>query len=248
MYIGEHKLGCTLTFNFQALDGNGIAIDPTGTPAFEIYKANAPMVPAVTGTLAKIDNQTGFYGSEIELLAASGFITGATYSIRISSVIDGVATLTIQTFNLIADVPDIQVQTLVAGGSVSGVISANATEMDTEFVPLALEMIEEFGKTVEIKIYPDAVYDVVQGETTVGDYVRYVKKIIPPYPYEQKYINGDIIQMGDLQTGIAGSGLGFVPEPGLTTITIDSTVWKIVNMKPIYSGEQIALFLLQLRK
>ena len=248
MYIGEHKLGCILEFNFQAIDGTGVAIDPTGVPAFEIYKANAPMVPAVTGTLAKIDSKTGFYGGEIELLTASGFITGLTYSIRISATIDGIATLTIQTFNLVADVPDIQVQSLVAGGSVSGVISANATAMDEKFIPMALRMIEKFGKTVEIKIYPDAVYGPTTGETAVGGYVRYVKKIIPPYPYEQKYIDGDIVQQGDLQTGIAGSGLGFTPEPGLTKITIDTLVWNIVNMKPIYSGEQIAMFQLQLRK
>ena len=248
MYIGEHKLGCTLGFNLQALDGTGIAIDSSTVPSFEIYKSNAPMSPAVTGTLAKINNQTGFYGGEKELLAASGFVTGLTYSIRISATIDGIATLTIQTFNLIADVPDIQVQNLIAGGSVSGVISANATALDRKFVPKVLSMIEKYGKTVEIKIYTDAVYAPTTGETTLGAYTRYVKKIIPPYPYEQKYVDGDIIKQGDLQTGIAGSGLGFTPEPGLTKITIDSLIWSIVNMQPIYSGEQIALFLLQLRR
>lgn len=248
MYIGEHRLDCVLEFNFQALDGSGVAVDATGTPSFEIYKANAPMSPAVTGTLSKIDNETGFYGGVITLSAANGFVTGYTYTIRISATIDGVATLTLQTFNLAADVPDIQIQNLVAGGSVSGVISANATELDEEFVPLALEMIDELGKTVEIKIYPAQTYDPTTGEATKGDYTRYVKKIIPPYPYQQKYINGDTIKQGDMQTGIAGSGLGFTPEPGLTEIFIDTQRWTIVNMMPIYSGEQICMFLLQLRR
>lgn len=248
MYIGEHKLDCVLKFNFQALDGAGVATDATGTPSFEIYKANAPMSPAVTGTLTKIDSKTGFYGGSITLSNANGFVVGYTYTIRISATVDGVATLTIQTFNLAADVPDIQVQSLVAGGSVSGVISANATELDEEFVPLALEMIEELGKTVEIKTYPGQQYDPTTGEATKGDYVRYVKKVIPPYPYDEKYIDGDLIKAGDLQTGIAGSGLGFTPEPGLTEIYIDTLRWSIVSMKPIYSGEQIAMFLLQLRR
>ena len=248
MYIGEHKLGCVLTFDVQFLDGTGVAIDPTGTPAFEIYKSNAAMVPPVTGTLAKINSQLGFFGGEIELATADGFISGLTYTIRISTTVDGVASLTIQTFNLVADVPDIQIQNLVAGGSVSGVISANDTEFDREFVPLALEMINEFGKVVAIKYYPDAAYDPTIGETSEGDFTSYTKKVIPPYPYEQKFVDGDIVRAGDVQTGIAGSGLEFVPEPGLTKIIIDTLVWNIVNMKPIYSGEQIALFILQLRR
>lgn len=248
MYIGEHKLGCTITFNFQALDGFGQAIDPSDTPTFIVYESNEPMSPEVSGTLSKIDDQTGFYGSEIEATTDNGFISGKTYTIRVSATIDGVPTLKTYSFNVIASVPSVQVQNLVAGGSVSGVVAGYMTELDEEFVPLATEMIDEMGKTVVFKTYPDASYDEVEGETTLGDVISYIKKIIPPYNYDHKYIDGDIIKVGDMQTGIAGQGLEFTPEPGLIEIIIDEQTWKIINMMPLYSGEQIAMFLLQLRK
>ncbi|RKY09813.1 MAG: hypothetical protein DRP56_02105 [Planctomycetota bacterium] len=248
MYIGEHKLGCNLPFNFQALDGTGVAIDPSDTPSYELYKGLVAMDPAVSGTMAKIDGQTGFYGADIDLTTANGYQSGYTYTIRVSCTLDGVLTLKTYSFNLIADVPDIQYQNLIAGGSISGVVSANATEMDETFVPLAVEMLDEFGKAAVIKTYPDGAYDPTAGETVVGDMVSYAKNIMPPYPYEQKYIDGDVIQVGDLQTALAGNGLEFTPEPGLTVIVIDTLEWNIVNMMPLYSGEQIALFMLQLRK
>jgi len=248
MYIGEHKLGCTITFNFQALDGEGQAIDPTGTPTFIVYEGNEPMSPEVSGTLSKIDGQTGFYGSEIEASVDNGFQSGKTYTIRASATIDGVPTLYVYSFNVIASVPSVQVQNLVAGGSVSGVVSGYMTELDQDFVPLATELIDEMGKTVVFKTYPDAAYDEVEGETDLGDVVSYTKKIIPPFNYDQKYIDGEVIKVGDMQTGIAGQGLEFTPEPGLVEVIIDEQTWNIVNMMPLYSGEQIALFLLQLRK
>jgi len=248
MYIGEHKLGCTITFNFQALDGDGFSIDPSNTPTFIVYESNEPMTPDVSGSLVKINDQTGFYGGELELSADNGFISGKTYTIRVSATVDGINTLKTYSFNVIASVPSVQVQNLVAGGSVSGVVSGYSTELDEEFVVLATEMIAEMGKTVVFRTYPDASYDAVEGVTTLGDMLSYTKKVMPPYAYKQKYIDGDVIQAGDMQTGIAGQGLEFTPEPGLIEIVIDEQTWNIVNMTPLYSGEQIAMFLLQLRK
>ena len=122
------------------------------------------------------------------------------------------------------------------------------TAFDDEFVPLALEMIEEDGKSVIFKTYPAAAYDPASGETVVGSVTSSSEKVIPPFHYEEKYINGDTIQLGDMQTGIAASGLAFVPDPSITKVVIDSAEWTIVNMNSIYSGEEIALYMLQLRK
>ena len=122
------------------------------------------------------------------------------------------------------------------------------TAFDDEFVPLALEMITEDGKSVTFMTYPLSLHDATTGRTTLGRETNYTKFIIPPYAYEEKYINGDTVKSGDMKTGVAASGLGFVPNPSETKVIIDSVEWSIVNVNPIYSGEQIALYMLQLRK
>lgn len=124
-----------------------------------------------------------------------------------------------------------------------------ATELDNEALPLVLETLAEFGKAVVIKIYPSASYSPSTGSTTPGTAIQYNKKIIPPYPYENKYIDGDIIREGDLQSGIAASGLEFsLEKPDLTRFVIDGFEWLVISAKPVYSGDSIAMYQLHLRK
>lgn len=122
------------------------------------------------------------------------------------------------------------------------------TEFDTDFVPMAVEMLAEFGKQVTFRVYPEAVYDPETGKNTIGEPADYTVKAIPPYSYEAKYIDGDTVLAGDMQTGIAASGLEFTPKPSETKVVIDSVEWSIVSVQPQYSGEQIAVYLIQLRK
>lgn len=115
-------------------------------------------------------------------------------------------------------------------------------------IETAYRLIESQGKTVTFRVYPTAAYNPATGETTLGDAVDYQKKIIPPYPYHSKYIDGDLVQAGDMQTGIAASGLEFVPGPSTMKVIIDSKAWKIVDSQPVYSKEQVVLYMLQLRR
>ena len=102
-YLGEFEISSAVPFNFQALDGFGEATDADQAPTYEVYVNNSPMDPAVTGILATIDGQTGFYGGSVAATAANGFAAGNTYTIRISAVIAGVVTLTTHTFRLLAN-------------------------------------------------------------------------------------------------------------------------------------------------
>ncbi|MEN6306678.1 MAG: hypothetical protein ABFD91_02890 [Anaerohalosphaeraceae bacterium] len=112
----------------------------------------------------------------------------------------------------------------------------------------AYRLIESQGKTVTFRLYPTAAYNPATGETTLGDAVDYPRKIIPPYPYHSKYIDGDLVQVGDMQTGVAAFGLEFVPEPSTMKVIIDSKEWKIIHVQPVYSKEQVVLYMLQLRR
>jgi len=115
-------------------------------------------------------------------------------------------------------------------------------------IETAYRLIELQGKTVTFRLYPTAAYNPATGETSLGDAVDYQKKIIPPYPYRSQYIDGDLVQVGDMQTGIAASGLEFVPEPSTMKVILDSKEWKIVHVQPVYSKDQVVLYMLQLRR
>ena len=125
--------------------------------------------------------------------------------------------------------------------------AATSTVLDDELLEAVYDIIDEFGKIVTFWIYPDQDYDPTIGENTLGDPTQYSKKVIPPYQINLKYVDGKLIKLGDLLTGIAAQDIEFTPTLKMK-ITIDSNIWTIININPIYSGEQIALYLLQLRK
>lgn len=131
--------------------------------------------------------------------------------------------------------------------AVSPYIPTAYTALDIKLSPKVLSIINRLGKTAIFHNYTEEVYDPTVGERLQGNSTDYSQKVIPPYEFALKYIDGDIIKTGDMQTGIASSGLEFEPRQGMK-VTIDDVIWQIIKTKPIYSGERIALYMLQLRK
>ena len=131
--------------------------------------------------------------------------------------------------------------------AVSPYIPTAYTALDISLSPKVLDIIDRLGKTVVFHNYTEEVYDPTVGERIQGNSTDYSLKVIPPYEYALKYIDGDIIKIGDMQTGVPSSGLEFEPRQGMK-VTIDEIVWQVIRTKPIYSGERIALYMLQLRK
>lgn len=119
------------------------------------------------------------------------------------------------------------------------------TTLDIRMIPRVLAIIAKYGKSATFSAstgtYNPASGNVANTATT------YSKKIIPPYAYENKYVDGDIIKQGDMRSGVAASGLEFTPTPGMS-VEIDSATWKIIAVSPVYTGELIAMYELQLRK
>ena len=116
------------------------------------------------------------------------------------------------------------------------------TELDLVFVPLAKELLDEFGKTVTITDRaPVGSYNPKTG--TVVDPVKnsYSIKIIPPDQMRQFYIAGDLVENGTLKSGFAAQDLPFTPVNGMT-VDIDGRIWTKTEFNPIYSGDEIALY------
>lgn len=126
-------------------------------------------------------------------------------------------------------------------------VSGTPTELDEELLDDVYDLIDELGKTVTFWLYGSANYNPATGKQTTGDVSPYNKKVIPPYDVELKYVDGDVIRIGDMVSGLPAKNIQFTPERGIK-VTIDSAVWEIQRVSPIYSGERICLYLMQLRK
>lgn len=126
MYIGEHTLNGTVSFNFQALDGSGNPVDPDNTPTYTVYKNNVAMVPAVTGSMTKIESQTGFYGDSIEITEANGFVNDSSYVIRVTATISGISTSKTYEFDIATPL------TLITDNTRALVLTAVTSEAPSE--------------------------------------------------------------------------------------------------------------------
>jgi hypothetical protein len=119
--------------------------------------------------------------------------------------------------------------------------------LDDRLVPKVLEIVQKYGKIVGFVVPTSQTYDPATGTNTVTTPVTYNKKVTPPQNYSSRLIDGQNILAGDCQIFLPASGLTFAPVAGMK-VTIASQTWAIVNAGPIYTGESIALYELQLRK
>lgn len=224
---------------------NNVSVTGGGTPP------TAPVISAVVSgddITVTLDGQSGVTNHVYyKLSTASDWTSGGSRSGDGTIVLSSLA---IGTYQIIAFSALDGLYSLPGKLLVRSVYSSDGITIDTsdKFLAMAYRLINSKGKTVTFRTYPDSVYDPTTGETTLGDAVDYQKKIIPPYPYKAGYIDGDLIKASDMQTGIAAYGLDFTPEPSDTRVIIDSKEWKIMNVQPVYSKEQVVLYMLQLRR
>lgn len=125
------------------------------------------------------------------------------------------------------------------------------TELDDVMLPLASDLIAQFGKSVSWRKYT-RVTNQTNGVTTTT-YVDYTVVVTPPSAADPGMFAGsdemrpsDTTRVGSLSVGVAARGLAFVPTPD-DEVTIDGLVWTCVGVSPTYSGASIALYTCSLR-
>lgn len=129
------------------------------------------------------------------------------------------------------------------------------TELDDVFVPLADDMLSTYGKTATLRSYPSAGYDPTIGDTTLGTPVDETVKVSPPEAVDtggiravgEHLVVGEISSSYELLAYIAAQDLATNPEVGMHLI-LDTTSYEITMVSPVYSGEQICLYRLYLRR
>lgn len=118
------------------------------------------------------------------------------------------------------------------------------TELDDALVPVALELLTDFGASATFTV--DAgTYDRTTGDVT-SNTTDYTANISPPFPAEERYVNGDTVRESDLQCVVAASGLQFTPAMGIV-VTFKSQKYRVTRVNTVRSGEQVAIYELFLR-
>lgn len=131
-----------------------------------------------------------------------------------------------------------------------------ATALDLELPAEVIAILDEFGKDLTFDVRsktPNA----ATGEPDYGSEPDVTVKGAPPWPYDKRLVDGDVVRAGDLQTIVAAQGLGFRPaigqrckfESASTTDPTESGPVEalVVGVTPIYSGELVCAWQFQLR-
>jgi len=122
-----------------------------------------------------------------------------------------------------------------------------STALDTTLVPKVKSIIDTYGKTISFVVPGLNEYDADSGSVIESGVVTHSVKSTPPENYSSRWVAGEIIKEGDTQVSIAASGLLFTPVNGLV-VTIDGENWKAIRVQSMYTGDDIALYSLQLRR
>lgn len=119
------------------------------------------------------------------------------------------------------------------------------TALDTTFRNLAKNLIADYGPSAILR-RKDATYDVTSGKAAQSG-TDYDVKISPPSPVTENMVNGTV-ENGDLVTYVAAQGLAIRPSINTDYLVWDSDEWKLVEVKPLVSGDQFAAYRVVFRK
>lgn len=110
--------------------------------------------------------------------------------------------------------------------------------------PLAVKLINKFGKAITLIRVSEGTYDPATATTTNTETSETINGVLEDYrPYD--LANG-LAAVGDKKITVAAKGL---TVPNLTdAVTVDSVRYAIVSRQTIYSGELPALYILQARQ
>ena len=121
--------------------------------------------------------------------------------------------------------------------------------LDARMVPLALRLINSYGKTIAYSDASDSTYDPTTGTQAVTRTPYTLKAIVQDYSFRGAgggFASG-LIREGDKEIMIAASGLAFLPQAG-DRVTVDSVTYTTVNVKTLYSGELPSVFTLHVKQ
>lgn len=122
-----------------------------------------------------------------------------------------------------------------------------AGALDGMMRSVAKSLIGTFGTTATITTHTGGNYDPITDGTVPGSDVQVVVPCSPPEEYKNYVIDGTRIQTGDMKILIPA--LVYATSPVTAqTITIRGQIYKIISVIPVSSGNQEAVWEVQLRR
>lgn len=123
------------------------------------------------------------------------------------------------------------------------------TELDAELGQIAVDTLDEFGKSVSYLLTGAPVYDVATGTATSTDIPVEGVKIAPPEEYSMTLIatSDGAVQKGDKKFTTAAKYFENAPaQPSEEDkISYDGETFSVTDIKTVYSGELPCLYILQ---
>lgn len=120
------------------------------------------------------------------------------------------------------------------------------TEFGDEMRDLAVDLIDDdLGVTMTYRTSEMGAFDPAT-QKSVETLTNFTIKGSPPFPFEDRLIDGDTIQVSDLQTILAARDLTFTPDVN-GVIIFKSLEYRILRVRPLFSDENEAAWMLHLR-
>jgi hypothetical protein len=117
------------------------------------------------------------------------------------------------------------------------------SQLDTPLRLVAKSVLRRFGTDLTLTAVSYGTYSVTSGATTRVTAATSLQGFLSEYrPYELS----DSVLAGDRKLLIAASALSATPTSE-DTVTIGSTTYRIIGVRPYMSGDQAALIEVQLR-
>lgn len=116
--------------------------------------------------------------------------------------------------------------------------------LDFKMRTLARNLISTYGKSVSIVSQATQEYDETTGDADVVESIQRIKGVFTK-PETIGMGGSNIVKTDKAYLMVAALGLKKVPDPA-DEVIIDSERRKIIDVEKVYSGEQVAYYLLDI--
>lgn len=121
------------------------------------------------------------------------------------------------------------------------------TALDTKLLAAVYDIAQTYGKDLVFSVPGTKTYSASTGKVTEGSVVSHTVKTTPPSPYGRALRDGDVVQERDVSVLLPTKNLGFTPDLGMG-VTFDGEQFDVVGLNPLYSGDSVCAYEVQLRQ
>lgn len=125
-----------------------------------------------------------------------------------------------------------------------------STVLDTKLTATVIKILNKYGATATVRrVTAGTTYNPTSGEYDASletGTQNWTVKALPPGQFVRYWQNGEPVLSEQLQSGIQGGSLSFTPEVG-DFLLVGSKKWVIDAVWPVYSGDDICLWLFKLK-